>query len=157
MSWTRFHDDPVRMTKEVEMSTYSGNYALNKPGPGIDLPFWEDTQIRMEKWGANLHNGFSDIESELKGIGQKLTKHPDPQQYQRLQQLSSNITYKPSQPFVEESRTSHPAWQYRGMDRQYSRWENPWLNPQAKLATEKQFLDNVHTRLVEKDKVREPK
>lgn len=39
MAFTRFHDDPARIAKRLEESTFAGNYQLNKPGPGVDLPF----------------------------------------------------------------------------------------------------------------------
>jgi hypothetical protein len=53
---------------------------------------------------------------------------------------------------VDESRAVLPAWTVRGVDAGYSRWEHPWLNPQAREATEKQFLDNVSTRLLLKQR-----
>ena len=34
MAFTRFHDDPVRIIKELDIATYSGRYALNVPGNG---------------------------------------------------------------------------------------------------------------------------
>ena len=42
MSFTRFHDDPNRIKKQVEESSAVGNYSLNTPGQGTDLPFMED-------------------------------------------------------------------------------------------------------------------
>ena len=50
MSFTRFHDDPNRIKKQVEESITGCNYMLNTPGQGIDLPFFEDPQLRLQKW-----------------------------------------------------------------------------------------------------------
>jgi hypothetical protein len=48
---------------------------------------------------------------------------------------------------VEESRASNPAWTYKDLEQ--SRWDYPLINPQANL--EKQFHENVQTRILEKD------
>jgi hypothetical protein len=56
-------------------------------------------------------------------------------------------SYGHYQPFVEESRATHPAWMYRENDRE--RWEEPWINPQYGL--EKPFHENIPTRILEKD------
>ena len=37
MSFTRFHDDPYRIKKQLEETTYTGRYMLNTPGQGVDL------------------------------------------------------------------------------------------------------------------------
>ena len=54
MAFTRFRDDPHRIQKQLEESTYVGRYTLNTPGQGMDLPFNEDPHIRLQKWGAKL-------------------------------------------------------------------------------------------------------
>ena len=54
MSFTRFHDDPNRIKKQIDESSFAGRYMLNTPGQGMNLPFSEDPQIRLQKWGANL-------------------------------------------------------------------------------------------------------
>jgi hypothetical protein len=56
-------------------------------------------------------------------------------------------SYKTQQPFVEESRASHPAWAYKGLVQ--NRWETPLLNPLNGL--DKQFTENVQSRILEKD------
>ena len=63
---------------------------------------------------------------------------------------TKEITFPNAQPFVEESRASHPAWMYR--DLEHPIWETPILNPQANL--EKPFHDNIQTRTLEKDNYR---
>ena len=60
---------------------------------------------------------------------------------------SSAISYSSQQPYVQESRASHPAWMYK--DLEHPVWEQPIVNPQANL--EKPFHDNIQTRILEKD------
>ena len=55
--------------------------------------------------------------------------------------------YPSNHPFVEESRATHPAWSYRGLEQ--PRWEQPWLNPQNNI--ERPFHCNVQTRILEKN------
>ena len=55
--------------------------------------------------------------------------------------------YPSANPFVEESRATHPAWAYRGLE--HYRWEKPWLNPQKNI--ERPFHHNVQTRILEKN------
>ena len=77
MSFTRFYDDPCRVQKYLEETTSIGNYNLNVPGNGTDLPFIDDPHIRMEKWGANLTNNIVNVESDLKGLTRKLNRDND--------------------------------------------------------------------------------
>ena len=56
-------------------------------------------------------------------------------------------SFSTKNPFVEESRSSHPVFVYRELET--NRWETPWINPQANL--EKPFHDNIQTRILEKD------
>jgi len=152
MAFTRFHDDPSRIQKQLQESTFIGRYQLNTPGQGVgkQLPFQEDPNIRLQFWGANLNDNTVQFESELRGLTRPLNrdliqvndykKNPTP-----MIQYSSS--YGVADPFVEESRASHPAWQYRNLN--IDRWEFPWINPQANL--EKPFHENVQTRILEKD------
>ena len=74
MSFTRFHDDPARIKYGLQISTYSGRYALDTPGPGINLPYLEDCQVRMQRWGANLMTNPINIESDLRGLTRPLNR-----------------------------------------------------------------------------------
>jgi hypothetical protein len=159
MSWTRFSDDPSRIKKSLEISTFNGRYALNVPGPGINLPMMDDPHVRMQTWGANLTPiGFWDLNSELRGATRPLTHDVIPQKYQEIYKFNaasinaSNNTYPVENPFVEESRITHPIWSFRGIDSMYQRWEEPWLNPQDLKTIEKPFMDNLQSRIIEKDR-----
>lgn len=148
MSFTRFHDDPARIQKQLEESTFLGRYQLNRPGPGIDMPFMEDPNVRLQSWGANLHNNTTDFESELRGLKRPLNRdllHEN--NYKNTMTPTYQQNFPVMNPFVEESRATHPAWMYRDLEQ--SKWETPLLDPQANL--EKPFHENVQTRILEKD------
>jgi hypothetical protein len=148
MAFTRFHDDPHRIKKQIDESSFIGRYMLNTPGPGSDLPFIEDPHIRIQKWGANTHTNAVNLESDLRCLTRP---------YNRDSLLSNihnefNVTtnqnsYNTQSSFVEESRASHPAWTYRDLEQ--NRWETPFFNPLNGL--EKEFKSNIQTRILEKD------
>lgn len=159
MSLTSFRSDPARVKKEMEISTYSGQYFLNTPGPGVhNMPFIEDVHVRLQSWGANYcgANQFLDVENDLRGASRKLTKdgsHHMKNKYRQYSQYSQQQSnhYRKMEPFVKESRMSHPAWMLRDWDNQYTRWEQPWLNPQAH--THIPFEHNVYSKQQARDSV----
>lgn len=147
--FTSFKNDQSRIKKNLEISSYAGRYFLDVPGPGLDIPFMEDTQVRMQKWGANLQSNMVDLEGELFSINRKISRdYNDHDQYKKFIVDSNPIqSFSTKNPFVEESRSSHPAFVYRELET--NRYETPWINPQANL--EKPFHDNIQTRILEKD------
>ena len=148
MAFTRFHDDPNRIKKQLEESTFQGRYFLNTPGQGIELPFNEDVHCRMQGWGANLHTNTVGVESDLLGLTRHYNRDlPLQNNYKKHAVYSTLIKYNTQLPTTEESRTSHPAWTYK--DLEHSRWETPIFNPQHDL--EKKFSNNIQTRIIEKD------
>lgn len=148
MAFTRFHDDPARIKKRLEQQTYIGRYQMNIPGPGTDLPFLEDPNIRLQYWGANLKTNTTDFESELRGITRKLNHDEiELNDYKLRQTTMTTPYYETKEPFVEESRATHPAWTYRNVCQ--DRWESPWINPLVQI--EKPFQENIQTRILEKD------
>ena len=153
MAFTRFHDDPARISKRLEESTFTGRYQLDRPGPGVDMPFYEDPNQRLQMWGANLRTNTIALESDLRGLTRPLVRndHLELNNYSKHAVHTEKMaSYSNAQPYVEESRASHPAWMYRVCDRQ--RWEQPLLDPQANLETP--FTKNIHSRIIEKDRVR---
>jgi len=149
MSFTRFHDDPHRIKYALQISTFSGRYALDTPGPGVNLPYIEDPHVRIQQWGANKMTNDINLESDLRGLSRKLNRdNIDMNDYKTY---AAN-GYKKSYPIqkdviVDESRATHPAWCYRDLEQM--RWETPFLNPQANV--EKGFQSNIQTRILEKD------
>ena len=155
MAFTRFHDDPARISKRLEESTFTGRYQLDRPGPGVDMPFYEEPTQRLQSWGANVRTNTVNLESDLRGMTRKLHRR-DPLEtndYTRHSvQTQPLALYSIAQPYVEDTRASHPAWMYRVFEP--ARWETPLLNPQANI--EPPFSRNIHTRILEKDKVAIP-
>lgn len=148
MAFTRFHDDPCRIKKELEESSFPGRYILNTPGQGMDLPFMEDPNIRMQRWGGNLRDNTVNLESDLLGLTRPLNRdlfHEN--NYKNYAVQSSAANSRTQAPFVEESRASHPAWMYKDLEQ--TRWEHPHLNPLDRI--EPSFHSNVQTRILEKD------
>ena len=145
--FTRFHDDPYRIQKQLEESSYAGKYQINAPGPGLHLPYIEDSQIRMQTWGANLTTNSRNVESDLFGLTRPLNRDLEEYSYKNHEAFFETKPYTTMQPFVEESRASHPAWTYKELE--HPRWETPFINPQSNL--EKGFYENIQTRILEKD------
>ena len=148
MSFTRFHDDPCRINKQLQESTDPGRYMLNVPGNG-DKPYYiEDPYIRIQGWGANLRTNTINLESNLKGLNQPLSRDCLQNNYLKTAVNSSPISYPSTQPsFVEQSRVTHPAWTYRDLEQ--TNWYYPQLNPQENVCLP--FQNNLSTRILEKN------
>ncbi len=148
MAFTRFHDDPARIKKTLEESTYSESYYLNKPGNGNTVPFMMDPQLRLQSWGANLCTNAINLESDFRGLTRKLNRDiTSLNRYTEHLTDSDPYVYDSVKPFVDESRATHPAWMYRVVEN--NRWEHPLINPQDNC--ERNFNWNVQTRILEKD------
>jgi len=148
MSFTRFYDDPARIRKQAEDSTFLERYQLNTPGNGTEMPLQMDPQIRLQTWGANLHTNAIHLESDFRGLTRRLNRdHIDRNDFAQHLSDSTPYNYSKAAPFIDESRASHPAWMYR--DCEQTRWEYPWINPQDN--TECPFNWNIQTRILEKD------
>ena len=107
MSFTRFHDDPHRMRKEAEESSFSGKYALNTPGPGDIMPFQEDPQLRLQRWGANLMTNTVNIESDLRGMTRKLNRdYIEKNEYKKASVEGKIVSCPLQESFIDESRAS---------------------------------------------------
>ena len=159
MSFTRFHDDPCRIQKYLEETTNIGNYNINVLCNDGDKPkFIDDSHIRLQKWGANLSNNFSLIESDLKGLTRKLNTDSIKQNlYTNYNE--NNIYNKNTYDIIEneithQPRSTNPAWQFREFNYLNS-YETPnnfnylHLNPQEHVFMN--FNNNISSRIVEKD------
>ena len=148
MSFTRFHDDPCRINKQLQESTDPGRYMLNVPGNG-DKPYYiEDPYIRIQGWGANLRTNTINLESNLMGLNQPLSRDCLKNNYSKTAVDSSPISYPSCCPsFVEQSRVTHPAWTYRDLEQ--TNWYYPQLNPQENVCFP--FQNNLSTRILEKN------
>ena len=155
MAFTRFHDDPYRIQMQVQDSSFKGRYMLDTPGAGLELPFMQDPQMRLQKWGANLQTNTVNLESDLFGMTRKMNRdHAELNEYKQAAVSTNPMTFPVASPFVEESRASHPAWIYKDLEQNH--WDYPLLNPLNGI--EHKFHTNIQTRILEKDyyQVREP-
>ena len=61
--------------------------------------------------------------------------------------VSMPLQYSETPSFVDETRASHPAFEYREVRNE--RWDFPLMDPQLNVC--KQFENNLNTRTLEKD------
>jgi len=148
MSFTRFHDDPCRIEKQLEETTGPGRYMLSVPGNGVKPCFMEDPYIRMQKWGANLRTNTINLESELIGLGRNLNKDCTKENNYKNHEVKNNkIEYPSCIPFIEQTRATNPAWTARDLEQ--VNWEILPLDPQENVCIP--FQNNLNTRLLERD------
>lgn len=148
MSFTRFHDDPHRIEKQLQESTGAGRYLLNVPGNGDTPSFMEDPFIRLQYWGANLMTNSIDLDSDLKGLTRQLNKDClSKNKHINHATTSSKINYPTNIPTTEQSRATHPAWTARDLEQ--VDWYTLPLNPQENVCLP--FQSNINTRIIEKD------
>jgi hypothetical protein len=131
MAFTRFHDDPCRIQKYLEESTYVGNYEINVPGNSDKPSFINDPYLRMQKWGANLSENKTELESDLMGITRKLNRDSI-QQNNYLDYNYNNNLYNQNIYPVQSNEITH---QPRA------------TNPHVCIP----FHNNISSRIVEKD------
>ena len=148
MSFTRFHDDPCRIEKQLQESTGTGKYMLNVPGNGSKPCFMEDPFIRMQKWGANLQTNSINLESDLKGLTRTLNNDCEKVNDYKANAVRSNkINYPSCIPTTEQPRATNPAWTARDLEQ--TQWAILPLDPQENTCIP--FQNNVSTRILEKD------
>lgn len=153
MAFTRFHDDPARIQKQLQQQTDQERWYLDVPGHGEKPDFVLDPHIIAQKWGANLYTKSTDIHSSLLGIDRHLNRDTlkvngiDP--YKKEQLYASPIDYKDTREFLttEQSRAILPAWTLKDKPQNHAYFL--FHNPQAN--TEKPFTNLVSTRILEKD------
>ena len=146
-------DDNAKTLCKLNEQNRSLGYMLNVPGNGLRPDYFNDPQIRLQKFGANLSRNVVDINSELLGVNKQLDRDhfvkntrdsnfkPNYDKYS-FPSLESEITHQP--------RATNPAWQIRGLET-YN-WDYPLFNPQEHI--EKKFANNINSRQLEKDEYR---
>ena len=145
MACTRYNDDYNRIEKKNAISTFTGRYMLDAPGPGANAPYMADPHMRVNQWGANFCNNMMDIDSDLRGLTRPLNKGTI--EYTKHSVKPDQIKYGETNYITDESRATLPAWTFR--DVELNRWETPMLNPLDQL--EKPFHHNLNTRVLERD------
>jgi hypothetical protein len=147
MAFTRFHDDPARIEKKLLESTNIGIYHLNVPGNGVENPYIDDVNIRLQKWGANLQTNSFLVNEALRD-NVKHSRYREP--YKAV--YTQSRFYGTSDFGVDETRSSLPAWTFR--EKPQAQYAYLPLNPQANLLLG--FENNCPTRMLEKDYYKSP-
>ena len=148
MAFTRFHDDPCRINKQLQESTGLGRYMLNVPGNGSKPLYMDDPFIRMQKWGGNLTTNTINLESDLFGLSRNTNRDDIATNEYRLNAVKTKKQeYETAAPSTDQSRATHPAWEYRDLEQ--TNWYYPQLNPQENVCIP--FQNNLSTRILEKN------
>ena len=148
MSFTRFHDDPCRIKKQLQESTGPGRFILDVPGNGLRPCYMEDPYIRMQKWGANLQTNSINLESDLRGLSRNLNKDCLKENiYNMNTPKSYRIKYPTCAPITDQPRATDPAWTARDLCQ--VNWYILPLDPQENVCIP--FENNLSTRILEKD------
>lgn len=148
MAFTRFHDDPCRIVKQLQESTGLGRYQLNVPGNGDQPCYMEDPFIRMQKWGGNLMTNTVNVESDLFGMTRSANRdYLNQNNYVKKAVQTESVAYPTCQPGTDQSRATHPAWLSRDLEQ--VNWYILPLNPQENTCM--RFENNVSTRIMDKD------
>jgi hypothetical protein len=148
MSLTSIKQSPARVQKEMDISTFTGKYMLNVPGPGIDSGFQMDPFMRLQGWGANLRTNTTNLESDLRGMTRRTNKDcVGVNNYKKHAALTSKQYYGSCRPYTEQSRAITPAWEVR--ETEQSHWMYLPLNPQEHVCMP--FHNNICSRILEKD------
>ena len=160
MAFTRFHDDPCRITKQLQQQTDQGRWIIDVPGNGGDKPcFALDPQIIPQKWGGNLWTHSIDIQSALLGIDKRINRdipntvnclrNSSENPYKRFTVNAAPISYPVCDTFIttEQSRAIMPAWTARDLQQNhaYILPDNPQAHTEMKMPT---YID---TRILEKN------
>ena len=148
MSFTRFHDDPCRIKKQLQESTDPANYMLNVPGNGLTPCYMDDPFIRMQKWGANLQTNAVNLESDLRGMTRGLNRDSNCENNYINYAVKSDVKKFPDCTiYTNQSRSTHPAWEFRDLEQ--NNFQYLPLNPQENTCIP--FHNNLNTRILEKD------
>ena len=104
MAFTRFHDDPARVKKQLQESTDPGRWMVNVPGNGTHPGFSEDPYCRLQKWGGNLRTNVVDLQSDLMGLTRNLNRDcVRNNMYEQYEAQSEKMNFKSHKPFVDET------------------------------------------------------
>ena len=147
MAFTRIHDDPCRIAKEVQESTGAGRYRLNVPGNGDKPCYMEDPCIRLQSWGGNLRTNAVELENDLRGLSRPLSRDCINYKVGAAKVGDAPIQYPTCTPFVEQPRATNPAWTARDLEQPHF-YHLP-LNPQENVCIP--FQNNLSTRILEKE------
>ena len=149
MSFTRFHDDPGRISKQNQQATDPGRWILDVPGNGDKPCYMMDPYIIPQKWAGNLWTNCIDIQSNLLGIDRKLTKNCLGQYEESVKKINAHpISYPNCYALTtEQTRVTNPAWLYKDLEQ--PNWNYLPEDPQSHVSMP--FANNVSSRILEMD------
>lgn len=148
MAFTRFHDDPCRIKKQLQESTDQGRYILNVPGNGLKPHYIDDPYLRLQKWGGNLRTNTINLENDLRGLTRGVNKDCLEDNYNLHKAETNDVKYPTTGTITDQSRATHPAWMSRDLEQ--VDWYTLQLNPQENTCIP--FENNLNTRMIEKDR-----
>lgn len=121
MALTSIRNEPCRIKKELQQMTDIGRYRLTEPGPGSNVGFCADPNIRLQKWGANLRTNTINTESDLLGLTRTLNQdNISLNNYQDMRVTNEKLNYEVIEGNTQETRTENPAWNL--LDQTNNRW-----------------------------------
>ena len=133
MAFTRFHDDPCRINKQLQESTGLGRYMLNVPGNGSKPLYMDDPFIRMQKWGGNLMTNTVNLESDLFGLSRNTNRDDIQSNEYRINAVKGKKQeYQTVSPYTDQTKLAILP-----------------LDPQENTCFT--FQNNLSTRILEKD------
>ena len=148
MSSNRLIYDTCAYKKELDQSVGPLNYTLY-PGKYQNC---SKCRIELGTVGGNNVSLFSgnlvDLENDLRGMSRNLNRDQLCQNnYEKFTAKSEKINYPTCNPFTEQSRATHPAWELRDLEQ--INWQYLPYNPQQSTCIP--FQNNLNTRILEKD------
>ena len=72
--FTRTKDKDERIRYDLDVLTQTNNYTFKTPGNGLDVPYIETPNVRLQKWGANMRTNAVNIEHDLFGQTRRLNR-----------------------------------------------------------------------------------
>lgn len=147
MSLTSIKSSQCRIEKDLQISTNTGRYQLNVPGPAGTERYQENPFVRMQKFGANNMTNSINLESDLMGLTRNLNNDCLPFQYNDHAVSTQKKQFDSCSIMTEQSRAIMPAWTARDLEQ--TNWYILPLNPQENVCYP--FENNLNTRILEKD------
>ena len=146
---TRFFYDNARTAKHLQQSTDISNHLFSTPGIGANPAYISDRHIRLQQWGANMHDNTINLESDLRGMNNNTsTKNNIFEPLKHTTVTSKAIQYPTdTSTYTTYSKDTHPSKNYRNVEQH--RWDTTIEQAQQKRIIP--FQHNMNTRQEAKD------
>ena len=144
MAFTRFHDDPCRIAKELQEGADASAYYLQVPGNGPAPPYMSSTGYRLQQWGANLYSDPIEVQNIITDRDRRLGG--DCHLLQRVPKSQASYPTCSSGPTI--SRAIEPAFLLRG--REASHWDRPLPRPGCSVVAPRPPI-GLSSRLAQRD------